>query len=114
MLVWLDDLRDPAKYGYPDALWLKNSQEFMEFLNRASKSYRGVTEWHFDNDLGEESEQDGYACFLALEEKIVFGKMLSGPVKLFVHTSNPSAGHKFMLAKDSLARYGVTVLRNNY
>lgn len=114
MIIWLDDLRDPKDYGYPDALWLKNSEEFMEFLEDRSKPYRRVTEWHFDNDLGENSDHDGYWCFLNLEEKIVFGKMLFGPVNLFVHTSNPSAGHKFMLAKESMARYGVTILRNNY
>uniref|UniRef100_A0AAU7PJL7 Cyclic-phosphate processing Receiver domain-containing protein n=1 Tax=Salmonella phage SalP219 TaxID=3158864 RepID=A0AAU7PJL7_9CAUD len=114
MIVWLDDLRDPIQYGVPEALWIKNSQDFMKFLNSPSKHYRYATEWHFDNDLGEQSESDGYSCFLALEEKIVFGKILRDKVKIFVHTSNPSAGHKFMLAKDSLSRYGVTIIRNNY
>lgn len=114
MRIWLDDLRDPCDYGWDDAVWFKSSQEFMTFLDNPSKPYRSVTEWAFDNDLGEDSDHDGYWCFLALEEKIVFGKMLFGPVKLFVHTSNPSAGHKFMLAKESMARYGVTILRNNY
>lgn len=114
MRIWLDDLRDPKDYGYSDAVWLKNSQEFMKFLKRSDKPYRKISDWHFDNDLGEESDHDGYWCFLALEEKIVFGKMLFGPVKLFVHTSNPSAGHKFMLAKESLDRYGVEMIRVNY
>lgn len=112
--VWLDDLRDPRYYGHKDAMWFKTSEDFMAFLEDSRKLYRRVTEWHFDNDLGEESEHDGYWCFLNLEEKIVFGKMLFGPVDLYVHTSNPSAGNKFMLAKDSMARYGVTILRNNY
>lgn len=114
MRIWLDDLRDPVDYGYKDAVWLKTSQEFMDFLNNPSKLYRRVSDWHFDNDLGEDSEQEGYDCFLALEEKIVFGKMLFGPVNLYVHTSNPAAAKKFMLAKESFKRYGVTILRNNY
>lgn len=114
MIIWLDDLRDPKDYGYPDALWVKNSQEFMEFLNSDSNPHRCVTGWHFDNDLGEGSDQDGYACFLALEEKIVFDDWIHGPIRIFVHTSNPSAGHKFMLAKESMSQYGVTILRNNY
>lgn len=114
MRIWLDDLRDPEKFGFHDAIWLKTSQEFMEWLNRSSKPWRRVENYHFDNDLGEASEQDGYACFLALEEKLVFGKPIFGEANLFVHTSNPAAATKFMLAKDSMARYGVTILRNNY
>lgn len=30
LIVWLDDFRDPSDYGLPDALWLKNSSEFMD------------------------------------------------------------------------------------
>lgn len=115
MQIWLDDLRCPLDYGYPDAVWFKTSQEFMSFLEEVSKPYRRVTEWHMDNDLGQDSEQEGYDCFLALEEHIVFGKMLiaQNPV-IFVHTSNPAAAQKFMLAKESMAKYGVQMIRKHY
>lgn len=72
LIVWLDDLRDPSNYGLPDALWLKNSSEFMDFINDKGKLYRRVSEWHMDNDLGEVFE--GYDCLSMLEEKFVFGK----------------------------------------
>lgn len=114
MIVWLDDLRDPKDYGYPDALWFKTSQKFMDFLDNRSKFYRYVTEWHFDNDLGEDSEIEGYDCLLALEEKLVYGKLPVHDAKLYVHTSNPSAAQKFMLAKESFSKYRITILRNNY
>ncbi len=114
MRIWLDDLRDPQKFGFEGVTWFKTSQEFMGWLNSCSKPYRLVKNWHFDNDLGEESEQDGYDCLLALEEKLVFGEPIFWEANLFVHTSNPAAATKFMLAKENLSRYGISVLRNNY
>lgn len=110
-IVWLDDFRDPSDYGLPDALWLKNSSEFMDFLNDKRKLYRRVSEWYFDNDLGEVLE--GYDCFSALEEKLVFGKPpLIDNVIIFVHTSNPSAARKFMLAADSFKKFGIEIKQN--
>lgn len=44
LIVWLDDLRDPSNYGLPDALWLKSSSEFMDFINDKGKLYRRVSE----------------------------------------------------------------------
>ena len=114
LIVWLDDLRDPSNYGLPDALWLKNSSVFMEFINDKGKLYRRVSEWHFDNDLGLESDQDGYDVFVRLEELLIFGKPCFGNPVIFVHTSNPAAAQKFMLAEESMLRYGVNMVRVNY
>ncbi|WBF77746.1 hypothetical protein A73_208 [Escherichia phage A73] len=113
MKIWLDDLRDPKDYGHDDAIWFKNSDQFIEFLEDPNKMYRRVTEWHFDNDLGEDSKE-GYRCLEMLEEKLVFGKPILYPAVLFVHTSNPSAAQKFMAAKEVFKRYGIEILRNNY
>ncbi|BBK09325.1 hypothetical protein [Klebsiella phage 05F01] len=115
-VIWLDDLRDPKDYGYPHAIWFKTSQEILNshYLSSLQKGYRFVDEWHFDNDLGEESYQDGYDVFKVLEELLVFGKPCFGNPKIYVHTSNPSAANKFMLAKDSMERYGVEIKRVNY
>lgn len=113
LIVWLDDLRDPSNYGLQDALWLKNSSEFMDFINDNGKLYRRVSEWHFDNDLGEVFE--GYHCLSLLEEKFVFGKPpVVDNVKIFVHTSNPSAARKFMLAADSFKKFGIDIKQNIY
>lgn len=57
---------------------------------------------------------EGYDCLLALEEKLVYGKLPVHDAKLYVHTSNPSAAQKFMLAKESFSKYRITILRNNY
>lgn len=70
-----------------------------------------VTEIHFDNDLGR--GYDGYYVFTRLESMIAAGgfKRLE---KIYVHTSNPAAAQKFMLAKESMLRYGVQMIRKNY
>lgn len=113
-VVWLDDIRDPAEYGYPDAKWFKTSQEFMAFLDDKSKLYRNVVDWHFDNDLGELSETEGYQCLCALEEKLHFGKMTQTS-SIYVHSSNPSAVNKFMAAKENLkSRFGIDMIRVQY
>lgn len=115
-IIWLDDLRDPKDYGYPDAIWFKTSQELLasRYMNEVQKGYRFVDEWHFDNDLGEDSDRDGYDVFLHLEELLMFGKPCFGSPTIFVHTSNPSARDKFMLAKESMLRYGIQMKRVHY
>lgn len=113
MIIWLDDLRDPKDYGCPDALWIKNSVDFNILLIDCLIKDKDddIEAIHFDNDLGEETE--GYDLFLKVEEDVYKGK-LKGLKKIFVHTSNPSAAKKFMLAKESFSRYGVSIIRNNY
>lgn len=115
-IIWLDDLRDPKDYGYPEAIWFKTSQEMLQsrFMDEVEKGYRFVKEFHFDNDLGMESDQDGYDVFLRLEELLVFGKPCFGAPTVFVHTSNPAAGDKFMLAKESMLRHGIQMKRLHY
>lgn len=114
MKVWIDDMRNPADYGQADAIWFKTSQEAIEFLNDPAKLYRRVTEWSFDNDLGEDSDQEGYDVFLHLEELLFFGKPCFGSPLIFVHTSNPAAAEKFMLAEESMLRYDIQMIRVNY
>lgn len=115
-IIWLDDLRDPKDYGYPEAIWFKTSQELLasRYMDDVQKGYRFVDLWCFDNDLGMESDHDGYDVFLRLEELIVFGKPCFGNPVIQVHTSNPAAGNKFMLAKESMMQYGIEMKRVNY
>lgn len=113
MIIWLDDLRDPRDYGYPDAVWVKEAIEFKFLLIECLINDDGnsIEEIHFDNDIGEKTE--GYDLFLLVEQGVHGGKFKSLK-RVFVHTSNPGAANKFMLAKESMARYGVTILRKNY
>lgn len=50
MKLWLDDLRNPVDYGYPNALWCKNLSSFYSLLKFMSDS--DIDSIHFDNDLG--------------------------------------------------------------
>lgn len=113
MRIWLDDLRDPADYGYPDAVWVKNEIDFkLLFIDcLISDDGNTIEAIHFDNDLGEQTE--GYDIFLEIEEFVHKGK-LRGLRSIYVHTSNPAAAQKFMLARDALARYDVDMIRKNY
>lgn len=113
MRIWLDDLRDPKDYGYPDAIWVKSATAiWWLYVNLQSKGQVDeIKEIHFDNDLGQ--EPDGYFVFARLESMIVTGGF-RGLEKIYVHTSNPSAAQKFMLAKDNLARYNVDIIRKHY
>lgn len=113
MKIWLDDLRDPKDYGHDDAIWVKSAQGIWSlYMNLQVKSLTNeVTEIHFDNDLG--TGPDGYYVFTRLESIISAGGF-KGLEKIYVHTSNPAAAHKFMLAKDHLSQYGVEMIRKHY
>lgn len=113
LVVWLDDLRDPKDYGYPEAIWVKSAQEIWSlYLTLQVRSMTNeVTEMHFDNDLGPGA--DGYYVFTRLESIIAAGGF-KGLQTIYVHTSNPAAAQKFMLAKEHLARYGIELIRKHY
>lgn len=112
--IWLDDIRDPVKYGYPDALWIKNSQDFKEYMLSALDERINITEIHFDNDLGELSDGEGYDCFVTVENLLHSGE-LNGLNQVYVHSSNPSAVHKFMLAARSFKHhFGIDIIRQQY
>lgn len=113
MRVWIDDLRDPADYGYPDAIWLKNEAQYIVFLAECLMDdlVDDISDIHFDNDLGEVRE--GYHIFETLEKDIFEGNF-KGLKRIYVHTTNPGAANKFMLAKDSLAWYGIEMIRKHY
>ncbi len=112
--IWVDDLRDPAKYGYPNAIWCKTSEQYLTrlMLFVLAGKIEDVVEIHFDNDLGERVE--GYDLFVMLEETLHKGS-LKNLKKVYVHSSNPSAVHKFMLAARSFKHhFGVDVIRQQY
>lgn len=99
--LWLDDIRDPVKYGVPDAVWVKDADQFLNALLMLvlDEKMNELEEVHFDNDLGEGSE--GYSMFVYLEEALHKGSF-KNLKRIYVHSSNPSAVHKFMLASRAL------------
>jgi len=113
-IIWLDDIRDPVKYGKPEALWIKTSQDFENYLLSMLDERILPEEINFDNDLGEDSVGEGYDCFLSIEKLLHEGELKSLK-KIYVHSSNPSAVHKFMLAARSFKHhFGIDIIRQQY
>lgn len=111
-IIWLDDMRDPKDYGVSNAIWYKTSQAFCTMCTDKTLTEE-VTAIHFDNDLGEESYGEGYDCFTAVESGLFFG-YFTQLKNIFVHTSNPSAAEKFMVAKDVFKeKYKIEIKRVN-
>jgi hypothetical protein len=113
MIVWLDDIRNPIDYGYEDAFWCKNLKQFYTIMDiyNLTKSDDVVSEIHFDNDLG--GDEEGYTAFVWLEKELFDGNF-KNLKNIYVHTSNPSAAKKFMVAKDLFTDMGINIIRKNY
>jgi hypothetical protein len=93
--LWIDDLRLPPSAGW---VWIKTSQEAMDFLLTAD--IEELEEISFDHDLGEDkfgvsdtSRRVGY--FLCEVNRF--------PQKVYVHSSNP-VGVQYL--KGMFDRYG--------
>lgn len=87
MTLWLDDIRPPKKYGYPDAYWAKTAEEAIAILQTGAVTFASL-----DHDLSEmaiwglspSEEKTGYDVVRWMEEN---GVWPSGGVK--VHSMNP-------------------------
>jgi len=104
--LWLDDLRDPSRYCFPEGatpVWVKTREEFeVEFLRLVSEGT--LYSVHFDNDLGRtDPGTEGRHCFNWMEEQCRENGF--GPFKLFAHTSNPAARKELNTGFNSLERF---------
>lgn len=94
MKLWLDDIRDPAKFGRPDWIWVKTADEAIEMLKTGI-----VTVASLDHDLTEDQMvrggyygeiyedglKSGYDVVVWLEQHPDFWP----PVYVHVHSANP-------------------------
>lgn len=86
MVLWLDDFRDPMKYGYLFARWAKTYEEAIQLLKTGEITFASL-----DHDLGWEStlglttfEKTGYDVVSWMEEHNVW------PINgVAVHSVNP-------------------------
>lgn len=94
MKLWLDDVRLP-----PDGwVWAKTAGEAIVLL--ADNVFDEVS---LDHDLGPESAGTGYQVVCWLEERVMTDDAFTAPV-VHVHTSNPSARTKMLLAVQKIDR----------
>ena len=113
MKIWIDDMRDPLHFVGEDWIWLKSAKDVWDFyvLCNLKESTNNIVEIAFDNDLG--PGYDGYYVFTRSESMIAAGGF-KGLKAIYVHTSNPAAAQKFMLAKEHLASYGIELIRKHF
>ena len=95
MKLWLDDIRDPVKYGHSDWIWAKTAAEAIEFFRSGL-----IVEASLDHDLTndqmvkggflgevyEDGQKSGYDVACWLEEHPEFWPI--NGVK--VHSQNPA------------------------
>lgn len=110
LLLWLDDLRDPKDFTDTDVfkrvIWAKTFSEALSALDGCSDN---ITHISLDNDLGEDKEGNDV---LNLVEELLHNGELPNLREVYVHSHNPSAVDKMMLAKQSLSSYGVLLIQN--
>lgn len=99
MKVWLDDIRQPWKWGRAGWTWAKTYDEAITFL----KNY-DVEEIDLDHDLTIDQtlgildqEKTGYDVLLWIEEKVVTDADYVPPT-MYVHTANPAARPRMIAA----------------
>lgn len=92
MILWLDDVREPWRYGYINATWAKTAQEAIDYLKTGKVEFASL-----DHDLADEhypwnevpekdyKEQTGYSVVCWLEENPQFWP----PKGTLVHSANP-------------------------
>lgn len=110
-ILWLDDVRDPKNFGMEGAIWIKTFSDFENTLHTLIEAMQddNIVHISFDNDLG--TEEEGYDGFCILEEYLHMG-YFEGLKKITVHSSNPSAVHKFMLVSRAMkAHFDIDLLR---
>lgn len=92
MKLWLDDIRNPARFGCIGFVWAKTAQEAIKYLQTGEVTFASL-----DHDLGIQStlglpndEETGYTVVCWMEDHNVWPK--DGVV---VHSMNP-VGRKRM------------------
>lgn len=95
MILWLDDIREPWKHGYPGAAWVKTADDAIALLQTGLVGFASL-----DHDLSEQAaagapatgEKTGYTVACWLEEHTEFWP----PDGVAVHSLNP-AGRERMV-----------------
>jgi len=99
MKLWLDDIRDPKRYGYHDMYWAKNYNEAIAALKLGKVTFASL-----DHDIG--------ACEDCVKSLSHIGDMRSPETTFFNHCSHEKSGYDvicFMEDNDIWPTDGVKV-----
>jgi hypothetical protein len=99
--LWLDDIRDPVKFGKTGWMWAKTYDEAVKAFEEFD-----VIEASLDHDLSEiqmygrdDGEKTGYSFVCWMEEREIF------PVGgVTVHSANPVGGASMMAGLRAICR----------
>lgn len=99
--LWLDDIRDPVKFGRIGWVWAKTYEDAVEYTKRYD-----VIEMSLDHDLTyhqtvgyDDGENTGYSFVCWMEENEIF------PVDgVWVHSANPSGADRMMAGLRAICR----------
>jgi hypothetical protein len=99
--LWLDDVRDPARFGRVGWDWVKTYDEAI-----AAFEHYDVVEASLDHDLtvtqtlgGVDTEKTGYDLVCWMEEHFVLPRQ-----GVTVHSANPSGAHRMAAGLRALCR----------
>ncbi len=103
MILWLDDVRPPWKFGYLGAEWVKTADEAIVLLRTGQ-----VTRASLDHDLSVEAtmgkvkpgEKTGYDVVLWLEEHPEFFPRDG----VLVHSANPVGKQRMLAGLEAIKR----------
>ncbi len=86
MILWLDDLREPGKYGFGGAVWAKNYDEAIAALGTGQVTFASLDhDLSIDDMMGQpKGEKTGYDVVCWMEKNNVWPR--DG---VAVHSSNP-------------------------
>lgn len=108
MILWLDDIRDPAKYGYVGAVWCKTAEEAIDLLKTGKVTFASL-----DHDLSVQAtlgmpkrgEKTGLTVVLWMEANQVWPK--NG---VRVHSVNPEGRAKMerVISRNNMCGHGGT------
>lgn len=79
-ILWLDDLRDPVRHGFPNAYWAKNYDEAISAMS--NYQFAGAS---LDHDLG--------ACADCERKGTHIGDMLTPETTFYGHCPHAKSGY---------------------
>lgn len=106
-VLWVDDIRDPAKYiNEKHVHWAKS---YREAVSAIQNNY--FTHISLDNDLGDVTEKQGRHLLNYIEELLEeHHPCVSSLTVILIHTSNPVAAREMLSVKNNFYhKYGVVV-----
>ena len=106
MRLWLDDIRDPAKWGHPDFIWAKTAEEAIDYFRTGTVEFASLDHDLTDEqmvrggyygEIYEDGHKSGYDVVCWLEQHPEFWP-ISGVV---VHSANPAGRARMQQAIES-------------